>query len=112
MAKLSERERFYDSEIAPALKDLCARCRERGLSFLAVVEWEPGESGSTAQLQKSHGLGIELANIAAAANGNADSLITYMMQHARERGHSSVCLRVLGVPLSPASRSIAEGRWG
>lgn len=90
-------EQFYDEEIAPDLLDLAKRCHDRGLSFVAVVEWEPGEQGRTIYLQRSHGLGIELANVAAATNGNVDSLIMYIMRYGEKHGHSSACLKILGV---------------
>lgn len=98
---MSELENFYDSEIAPVLLDLAKRCEAKGLSFLAEVEWEPGETGRTATLTAAAGFGIRLADLAARAKGNADALIIAMMKHAREHGHSSMCLKQLGVPLHP-----------
>lgn len=100
-----EREAFYDAEIAPALRDLRDRCHANGLSFLAVVEWEPGEHGRTLALTPPSGLGIRLADAAARANGNADNLIIGMMREARETGHSSACLHALGVPTTPRHAS-------
>lgn len=93
-----EREAFYDAEIAPALRDLAQRSQANGLSFLAVVEWEPGEHGRTFYQSPPAGLGIRLAEVAAQANGNADSLIMALMKHGHEHGHSSACLAMLGVP--------------
>ena len=37
----------YDSEIAPALAELANRVKDLGGSFVARVEWEPGEAGIT-----------------------------------------------------------------
>jgi hypothetical protein len=44
---MSEKEAFYDAEVAPVLLDLAEKCAERGLHFLAQVEYEPGEFGLT-----------------------------------------------------------------
>ena len=98
----SDREAFYDREIAPALLDLGRHCMEHGLNFLAVVEWSPGEQGRTGFIGPDAGLGICLAEVAARANGNVDSLIIAIMKHATKHGHSSLCLAQLGVPASPA----------
>jgi hypothetical protein len=98
-----ERERFYDTEIAPALADLGRRCQEKGLSFLAVVEWAVGEVGKTAALQADRGPQIDWAYVAATAAGNADSLILHIMRQAHKSGHSSVCLNLLGV--SPTAKA-------
>lgn len=101
-----ERERFYDTEIAPALAELAKRCQDRRLSFLAVVEWEPGEVGKTATLQADRGLQIDWAYVAATAAGNADTLILYMVDQAHQRGHSSICLKQLGAPLTPGRKDV------
>lgn len=102
---MSENEKFYDEEIAPALLDLCRRCNERGLSFLAAVEYGPGEVGRTSQFVEGYGLAIDNARVAILAGDNADTLIGFMAQKARETGHSSAHLFQLGVPLSPPSPS-------
>lgn len=101
----SEGEAFYDELIAPALSDLAQQCEKRGLGFFAVVEWEPGEWGRTITLPAQSGLGIRLANAAAQANGNVDSLILAIMKYAYEHGHSSMILYQLGVPMEPATRA-------
>lgn len=104
-----EREAFYDAEVAPVLRDLAERCQASGLSFLAIVEWEPGETGRTFSLSAPSGLGIRWAEAAARSNGNADNLIMGLMRHAQEHGHSSACLHLLGVPTKPAPSPAGEG---
>jgi hypothetical protein len=95
-----EREAFYDSQIAPVLMDLAKKCEENGLSIAAMVEWQPGETGRTAALAAEAGFGIRMAEAAMQAHGNVDSLIGAIMSYAKERGHSSVCLKLLGVPFT------------
>jgi hypothetical protein len=45
-----EKEAFYDEHIAPKLLELGQLCKDKELDFLACVEWEPGEGGTTACL--------------------------------------------------------------
>ena len=39
--------KWYDDEIAPALAEIAEKCRKEGVPMVAVVEYEPGERGST-----------------------------------------------------------------
>jgi hypothetical protein len=108
---MSDREKFYDDEIAPALLDMAKRCAERGMSMVAVVEYEPGtdeddigSTGETVSLQPGSGFKMRLIEAAIQAHGNADALIMALMRYATEHGHSSICLQQLGVPLMPEKR--------
>lgn len=92
----AEREQLYDSEIAPVLLDLARKCQTNGLSFVAMVEWDPGETGRTAALVEGSGFGIRMAETAMRALGNVDSLIFALMQYGKEHGHNSICLHLLG----------------
>lgn len=96
-----EREQFYDDEIAPALLDLMRRCTERGLSFLAVVEWAPEANGRTRGIVPGSGLGIRFADAAVQAGNNVDALFFAIAKYAHQHGHSSIFLSQMGVPLQP-----------
>lgn len=55
----TEKEAFYELEIAPVLMNLANKCESNGLSFLAMVEWRPGEGGTTARVdQRKVGVGF------------------------------------------------------
>ncbi|HLY89070.1 MAG TPA: hypothetical protein VKQ27_08805 [Acetobacteraceae bacterium] len=97
-------EQFYDDVVAPALLDLAKQCRERGMPFLATVEYAPGEYGTTADLPPAaeRSLPMDWSYVAARSQGNADTLILHLMKQAAERGHGSVTLAQLGIPHSPA----------
>lgn len=99
---MTEREKFYDREVAPALLALAKKCEDNGLSIVAKVEWEPGETGTTATIRDGAGFGLHLTHWAATANSNVDSLIMACMRHGREHGHQSACLTVLGVSAMPS----------
>jgi hypothetical protein len=92
-----EREAFYDREIAPALMELCLKCKDAGLPFLALVEWDTDDIGETVYLP-SENVGIKTMLVAWAirAHGNADALIRAMIKHGQEHGHNSAYLHMLG----------------
>lgn len=69
--------------------------------MLAVVEWAPNEIGRTLSLQAGSGFGIRMTDAAAQANGNIDSFMIPMQRHAHKHGHSSIVLKLLGVPTTP-----------
>lgn len=55
----SEGEAWFDSEIAPQLLALADLCRERGMSFINVVEFAPGERASTVRMTDGAGAAME-----------------------------------------------------
>lgn len=97
----TENETFYDNEIAPRLTELARACEDRGMSFIASVEYAPSETGSTILLSADSSFQSRLMDLATRCNGNVDSLIFALMKYAREHGHSSMCLKQLGVPSVP-----------
>lgn len=98
---MSEREDFYDVDIAPALLVLGRKCQAAGLSLVAVVEWEPGQTGETTFLSGESSFAVRMVQAAVKAHGNVDSLMFAIMRYARDNGHSSAILHQLGVPLTP-----------
>lgn len=100
-------EEFYDAEIAPTLADLCKRCQDRGLAFLAVVQYDAdGNIGQTVCLPKGAPPVIRYANTLATCGVrggvNIDGFMLAVAKEARQTGHSSVVLKQMGVPLTPA----------
>lgn len=97
-----EREAFYDNEIAPVLLELMRKCNAQGMPFLATVEYNPGEYGTSADLpaRPARSLPMDWAHVASRCMGNADTLIGHLVMQARERGHASVYLKMLGVEMN------------
>jgi len=92
----SEAEAFYDAEIAPALAALARTCAERGMNFVAVVEHDFGKVGLTRiKGVERAGPQFRVADTAARALGNVDSLILALIEDGREHGHNSMCLHQL-----------------
>lgn len=91
-----ERERFYDREIAPVLLALGEKCQANGLSLLAMCEWAPFEVGRTEYTVKDAGVSVVLTRAAMRARGNYDTLSIAMMKYAKQHGHQSVFLELMG----------------
>jgi len=94
-------EQIYDEQVAPALMEIMKVCNANGMPFIAQVEYAPGEFGTSADLPEGRSLVMGLMYAAGRCRGNVDSLIMWMMNHAKEHGHSSAFLMQLGVPLQP-----------
>lgn len=58
-------EEWFDAEAAPALLALADECKARGLSFVNVVEFDPGQIASTVRL--SEPVSTEMYHFACAA---------------------------------------------
>jgi nicotinamidase-related amidase len=99
-------EQFYDDVIAPKLLEVMNLCREHGMPFVATVEYAPGEYGTSADLpaEEDRSLPMDWAYAAARSNGNGDALIMRMIRQAEKRGHGSVYMMQLGVPLTPSGK--------
>lgn len=82
----TEYEVWYDTEIAPALNTLAKRCRERGMAFLAVVEYQPGDRGGTYYLTKDAGLEMRMLHLAAQTVPNVDGYIMSLAKFCKANG--------------------------
>ena len=99
------REEQYDAEVAPLLLQAAQRCEKLGMSMIANVEYAPGEHGRTDCEAPGADLAQRVVHWAARAGNNVDSLILAIMRHANEHGHSSICLKTLGVPTTPGGKT-------
>lgn len=82
----TEDEAWYDAEIAPALSKLATQCHRRGMSFLAVVEYEPGERGGTYYMTEEAGLEMRMLHIAACTVPNVDRYVLALRRHCKDVG--------------------------
>lgn len=72
-------EQEYDDIIAPMLAEVAEKADELGMSLIARVEWQPGESGIT-QIGKMTGVGQIMTQYAAHSHGNIDKMILSMQR--------------------------------
>lgn len=79
-------EEWYDAEIAPALAGLAKLCHERGMSFAAIVEYEPGQRGVTYHMTEGAGLEMRMLHICALTVPNVDSYVINLKKFALREG--------------------------
>ena len=78
-------EPFYDEVIAPKLLELSQLCRDAGMQFVAVVEYEHGKVGLTEQSHVAQaGPEFRLAVYGARCFGNADVLINALLKDDKQ----------------------------
>lgn len=100
-------EAFYDREIAPELMRLAKLCEANGMSFLAQVEYAPGETSETKAVVAGAGIKTQIARMGIECHGNADTLIWALKRYAQKYGHQSAELHLMGIPPTPPSQSDA-----
>jgi hypothetical protein len=97
----SENERFYDAEIAPALREIGKRCTDRGMSLIASVQFDEGSAdrGSTFYLSPNPNLAMIMLRFCAKAGENVDRFMISLARYCHEKGIDT-------------SESIYLGRFG
>jgi len=83
---MSEREDWYDQEIAPKLMELCKACNAHGMSFLSVVEYEPGSRSRTSQFTEDAGLEMTMLLHCSNTVPNLDGYVIGLIRYCREKG--------------------------
>ncbi len=83
---MTENEQWYDAEIAPALMALAERCKERGISLVAVAEYSPGERGATYQLTENAGLPMVMLQLCGMAGENVDGYMIGLTRYCKKHG--------------------------
>lgn len=83
---MSENEEWYDREIAPKLLELANACGDRGMSFLATVEYEPGSRSRTERLTPNAGLEMVMIQHCAKTAPNIDGYVIGLIRHCSEKG--------------------------
>ena len=81
---MTESEKFYDDVIAPALLDLAGKCGERGMSFLSVVEYDPGNKAVTQRYAQDPSLMMILIRHAIKTMPNLDSFVIGVLKYAKD----------------------------
>lgn len=95
----TDNERYYDEVIAPALLQMAKDMEDRGMGFVATVEYNPAEAGTTVNtpaLKSDHG---KMTYYAARSQANIDGLAIAWAKDVREnkRPHGSIVLKYMGV---------------
>lgn len=82
----TEDEAWYDAEIAPALAELAKRCHERGMAFVAVVEYQPGDRAGTYYMTEHAGLAMHMQHFCAMTAPNVDAYVMNLKRHCKASG--------------------------
>ena len=83
LPEATEGEAWYDAEIAPALAALAERCRERGMAFIAAVEYRPGDRGGTYYLTEDAGTAMRMLYLCAQTVPNVDRYVINLKRWAK-----------------------------
>ena len=99
-------EQEYDEIWAPRLLKLGREIRQAGSSVVITVDFEVEEggrsSGSTIELRQGSAMETRLAAVLARSGANIDAFMMSVARAADAEGHSSMVLKLMGIPESPA----------
>ncbi len=93
-------EAFYDTEIAPALAEITKRL-PAGMSMVAVVEYAPGERGSTLYVDPGADMAMRMLDMLARTAPNIDAFMINLTRYAAKHGidtSSSLIMRLMAEP--------------
>ncbi len=99
LPETTDDEAWYDAEIAPALAALAKRCHERGMAFVAVVEYQPGDRAGTYYMTEYAGLAMHMQHFCAMTAPNVDAYLMNLKRHCEAVGQDmsgSFVLRGIG----------------
>jgi hypothetical protein len=78
---------------------------DNGVPFVAQVAWGNQECGSTVKLTDDLWPSSRVAAFAVRANGNADTLIKWLLDDAEKNGNQSIYLHLLKHKMAPAAHA-------
>lgn len=99
LPEIADDEAWYDAEIAPALAALAQRCNERGMAFVAVVEYQPGDHAGTYMVGEDAGLAMHMVSLCSRTAPNVDSYVMNLKRYCKAQGidtGGSFAMRALG----------------
>lgn len=86
LPETTEGEAWYDAEIAPALSELAKRCHERGMAFVAVVEYQPGDHAGTYMVGEDACLALQMVSLCSRTAPNVDAYVMNLSRHCKANG--------------------------
>jgi hypothetical protein len=101
---MKDLEKVYDEEISPLMTKIIEVCNREKIPMFAEFQYADDGMCKTHLNHDGHPLfhHLEVLTRCRCEGGlNVDNYIMWLQRHAREHGHSSVCLKLLGVPESP-----------
>lgn len=86
MPAIEDNEQIYDDEIAPALREINAKCLENKIPFIAAVEWNAGQIGLTSCRVPGETLEMLMLNHCAKTGTNIDGYILGLIKYCNSKG--------------------------
>lgn len=85
---MTDREKFYDEHIAPALLEIAKKCRDNGLSIVATVQFGPElhDRATTRIMQEDASLSMVMVHHCAMKAPNIDAFMIGLARHCDENG--------------------------
>ena len=83
---MEDHEKFYDEVIAPKLMEIGKICTEKGIPFLAVAEYAPGEVGETRMIAPDECLKMVMIRHCTKTAPNIDGYCIGLLRYANEKG--------------------------
>ena len=87
--EMSEREKYYDAEIAPRLLEVMKLCDAQGMGIVAQVEYETGNYGLSVNLEEDSTLAMRFLLMCARARQNIDSFLISVIRYCNKEGIST-----------------------
>lgn len=100
---MEDKETIYDEQIAPLMTQLLEVCQREGIPMFASFQYSD-EGFCTSALSTGHCVFAHhraLAQCAEPGGVNVDKYMNWVAKDARKNGHSSMYLKMSGIPLTP-----------
>jgi hypothetical protein len=107
----TDKEAIYDEQIAPLMTQLLEICQREGVPMIASFQYS--EDGfCTSALSTGHCVFTHYTALAQCAEDdgvNVDKYMNWVAKDARKNGHSSMYLKMAGIPLEPVGKGEKNG---
>lgn len=111
---MEDKEAIYDEQIAPLMTQLLDICQREGVPMFASFQYS--EDGFCTSAQSTGHCVFDhyraLAQCAEHGGVNVDKYMNWVAKDARKNGHSSMYLKMSGIPLTPDETPNVELRGG
>ena len=97
-----DKEKIYDDEIAPWMTDIIAICKKHKMPFFASFQYSDDGFCTTSGRLGGHAVFdfYEAIKQSIEKDGvNIDKFMIWVMREAKKKGHSSIILSQLDVPI-------------
>lgn len=101
---MNDKEEIYDARISPLMQQIIEICQQENIQMFAVFQFSDCGFCTSVSANGGHPVFHHLQAVfqSRVSDGvNVDKYITWVAEGARKHGHSSIFLKLAGVPLMP-----------